>query len=161
MGKIVDDLIDRIQKAFGGIKLADGISLNMTEYYDSYESMPEYLEKAKFDERCDWTAIPGNTLEKFTVTFCFTDAAGFRFYLPAYMIHALRNPETCDDTVIYALNIDYHTFNEMVLNNVFTHEQMSCIVGFLEYCSSDDADYDATVAKANLAKLKKALKWSK
>lgn len=71
------ELIDQIHRAFEGVRLDDGISLNMTQYYDSFESEPEIKRKAQNDERNDWTAIPHETLEQFTVTFSFTDLKGF------------------------------------------------------------------------------------
>jgi hypothetical protein len=76
-------LVDQIHRAFAGVKLEDGTSLNMAEDKDG-GCMPEFGEEAKTDEREDWTAIPGGTLEQFTVTFSFTDLKGFRFYIPAY-----------------------------------------------------------------------------
>ncbi len=65
-------LIALIHRAFAGVTLDDGESLNMTEYNDSGGCKPEFKERAKADERDDWTAIADETLERFTVTFCFT-----------------------------------------------------------------------------------------
>lgn len=53
-------LIELIHSAFAGVRLDDGESLNMTEYNDSGGCRPDFKEKAKHDEREDWTAIPGS-----------------------------------------------------------------------------------------------------
>lgn len=41
-----DELIDKIKSAFQDIKLGNGISLNMTEYYDSGDCEPKFKELA-------------------------------------------------------------------------------------------------------------------
>ena len=94
----INKRISNIRKAFGHVRLEDGISLNMTEYMDSHGD-PTYLIRAKSDESDDWQRIPDEVLEKFTVTFPFTDGKGYRFYLPAYMIYTLKTYKTSSSRV--------------------------------------------------------------
>ncbi|TVQ51919.1 MAG: hypothetical protein EA366_14670 [Spirulina sp. DLM2.Bin59] len=154
-------LIRRIQEAFAGVKLGGGRSLNMTEYYDSYQGASEYLEKAKHDERQDWRKIADATLEQFTVTFSFTDVEGFRFYLPAYMIWTIRNHRTNNSIIgnytIYALDVDHPVFAKVGFVNAFTPEQLNCIVDFLTYCVGHRGTCDALVARRHLDKIRKLL----
>ena len=153
-------LIETIRHAFAGVTLDDGTSLNMTEYNDSGGCRPDFIEKAKGDERKDWTAIPDSTLEQFTVTFSFTDLKGFRFYVPAYMIWAIRNHKTSDsiiaDFTIYAIRPDHYLFQSVPFWKWFTNEQVCAMVQFLEYAVRNDDWLDGTVARENLEKIRKA-----
>jgi hypothetical protein len=150
-------LIAQIGNAFAGVTLDDGISLNMTEFLDSYGCSAEFEEQAKFDERNDWSAISDETLEKFTVTFSFTDIAGYRFYLPAYMIWTLKHHRTNDsiiaDFTIYALDVNTYQFENRSFVDVFTPEQLDCIAEFLQYCVDNGDTLDDETAFQHLYKL--------
>ncbi|HBO42838.1 MAG TPA: hypothetical protein DD670_02665 [Planctomycetaceae bacterium] len=160
MDTMEQELISRIREAFGHVTLGRGVSLNMTEYYDSGGCVPEFAEKAKSDERHDWTKIPDSTLERFTVTFSFTDIDGFRFYLPAYMIYTIKNHRTSDsvisDFTIYAIDTEHPLFQDVGLLNVFSEAQLQCIISFLEYCLKNDGTCDGDVARVNLHKIRNA-----
>ena len=151
-------LIKQIEEAFKGVQLEDGISLNMTEFYDSYEQETKFLELAKNDERRSWESIDDETLEEFTGTFAFTDLKGFRFYLPAYMIYTLKNYKTSDsiitDFTIYALQHDHYIFKKTSMRDFFTKEQFECILKFLEFSVEEDDHLDGNLAKTNLIGLK-------
>ncbi|MDY6781637.1 MAG: DUF6714 family protein [Cyanobacteriota bacterium] len=165
MNAIESQLIGRIQNAFRDVKLGNGISLNMTEYYDSYGYYTDFAEKAKYDEREDWSLISDSTLEEFTVTFAFTDIAGFRFYLPAYMTWTIKNHRANNsivgDYTIYALDTEHYLFKEVGFISAFSSEQMACIIDFLDYCIQNDRSCDGLVAKENLAKIYQCLEAKK
>jgi len=154
------ELIDQIRRAFEGVRLEDGASLNMTEYYDSGGSKSEFKRLAQHDERDDWTAIPDETLEQFTVTFSFTNLKGFRFYIPAYMIWAIRNHRTSDsiigDFTIYAIRPSHYLFETVPFLQWFTDAQVAAMTKFLEYAVENDDTMDGDKAKENLAKIKEA-----
>jgi hypothetical protein len=154
------ELVDQIHRAFAGVSLEDGTSLNMTEYNDSGGCMPEFMEKAKADERNDWTAITDETLERFTVTFSFTDLKGFRFYIPAYMIWTIRNHRTSDCIIgfctIYAIRPSHHLFKTTPFWQWFTREQIDAMTKFLEYVAQDDDSSDGQEALENLSKIRLA-----
>ena len=139
-------LIYEIEAAFDGVRLEDGVSLNMTEYYDSGGSAPKYAELAKSDEREDWRRISDETLEKFTVTFSFTDLKGFRFYIPAYMRWCVRNYRTSSciigDHTIYALKPTHYTFAKTSFQEWFTERQFAAILHFLKF-AAENGDDDA------------------
>ena len=155
-----EELVDLVHHAFADVRLDDGVSLNMTEYNDSGGCMPEFREKARDDERDDWTVIPDETLEQFTVTFSFTDLKGFRFYIPAYMIWTVRNHRTSDsiiaDQTIYSIDPSHYLFETIPLWQWFTGEQIDAMTQFLEYAARNDDTLDGKVAKENLAKIRKA-----
>ncbi|HEX7449207.1 MAG TPA: DUF6714 family protein [Pirellulales bacterium] len=154
------ELIDLIHRAFEGVRLEDGTSLNMTEYKDSGGSMPEFKRKAQSDERDDWTAIADETLQQFTVTFAFTDLKGFRFYIPAYMIWAIRNHSTSDsiisDFTIYAIDPAHYQFETIPFQQWFTDAQVAAMIKFLEYAVENGNTMDGAVAEKNLRKIKEA-----
>ncbi len=154
------ELIAKIRAAFSGIRLEDGISLNMTEYHDSSGCMPEFKEKASGDENVDWQSIPDETLERFTVTFSFTDLKGYRFYIPAYMIWAIRNHRISDsiiaDFTIYAIDPSGHQFKSVPFLRWFTRSQVDAMTGFLEYAVQNSDTLDGRVAMENLNKLRNA-----
>ena len=153
-----NQLIKKIESAFAGVKLGGGISLNMTEYHDSGGCAPHFKKLALMDERDDWKSIPDKVLEKFIVTFCFTDIEGFRFYIPAYMIWTLKNHATnhsiIGDSAIYAIDTKNTLFKKNPISSVFTKDQVACMIEFLEYCVSHDDTCDGTIAKMNLEKLR-------
>jgi len=148
-------LIKEIESAFSDVHLEEGISLNMAEYYDTGGNCKK---KSKNDERYHWKKIEDKTLEQFTVTFSFTDLKGFRFYLPVYMIYALRNYKTSDsmiiDHIIYAIDVTHFLFNKISMKNYFEEKQLACMISFLEFCSTRDDFFDAEIAKINLRTLK-------
>lgn len=153
-------LLDQIHRAFAGVTLDDGTSLNMTEFNDSGGCRPDFKEKATQDERDDWAAIPDATLEQFTVTFSFTDLKGFRFYIPAYMSWAIRNHLTSTsiiaDQAIYAIDPAHYLFEAIPFWQWFTREQIDAMTAFLEYAAQNDDSLDGTVAKENLSKIRNA-----
>lgn len=159
-------LIDQIERAFAGVTLDDGISLNMTEYNDSGGLRPEFKERAFEDERDDWRAIPDETLERFTVTFSFTDLKGFRFYIPAYMIWTVRNHRRSvsiiSDHTIFSIDPSHYLFESIPFLRWFTADQVSAMVGFLS-CFADQGDEDArgNLVKIRNAQLADADSWSK
>mgnify|MGYP001321796809 CR=1 FL=1 len=145
------ELIEMIRNAFACVRLEDGVSLNMTEYFDSSGCMPELKERASCDERDDWQAIPDETLERFLVTFSFTDLKGYRFYIPAYMIWVIRNQATSSsalvDFTIFAIDPSHHLFETTPFLKWFSSSQVAAMMAFLEYMNDD-------FARENLSKIR-------
>lgn len=152
-------LIEKIRHAFAGVTLDDGTSLNMTEYNDSGGCRPDFKEKAKDYEREDWTAIPDDTLEQFTVTFSFTDLKGFRLYIPAYMVWTIKNHKSSDsiiaDFTICAIRPHHYLFESVPFWTWFTNEQAGAMIQFPEYAARNDDALYGIVARENLEKIKK------
>ena len=156
-----DELIKCIRSAFEGVELEGGISLNMTEYYDSGGCAPEYKTLAKTDEKKNWANISRETLEKFSVTFSFTDIAGYKFYAPAYMISCLNNykhsDSIIDDAVIYAMDPESYQFEKISFTEAFSPEQLQTIINFLKFVIENSDCLDVVVAKENLQKIEREL----
>jgi hypothetical protein len=153
------ELIRTIQEAFRDVKLEDGVSLNMTEYYDSGGSAKHFKELAVNDERDDWLRIDGETLEKFTVTFSFTDWKGFRFYLPAYMTWAIKHPESVVGlrTAFYLDPGSIFALKGKAVDEILNKQQIGAVVQFLQYCVEDSDHQDVKVATRRLKKMREFL----
>jgi hypothetical protein len=153
-----EDLSARIFEAFAGVRLDGGISLIEAEYADDYDVAPDHL--IDLEEKNDWTKIINDRLCDFTVTFCFTDYRGFRFYIAPYMIWSLRNYRTSDsiitDFTIYAIETDRNAFSEHPFSEVFTIEQIKCMRDFLLFACENEERFDADVARKNLIRLHQA-----
>ncbi|MBE9098516.1 DUF6714 family protein [Vacuolonema iberomarrocanum] len=158
----IKSLISEIQNAFEGVKLDGGISLNMAEYADSYEYDKECLKRAANDEKENWQNISSEDIENCTVTFCFTDLRGFKFYIPAYMCWALRNfdkSHSCSiDSTIYAIDPDHFIFKETPFNELFNSQQIKALCSFLEFAINNGDFFDDIVANKNLKKIRILLK---
>ena len=158
----MNKLISEIERTYSDVKLEDGISLNMTEYLDTYQYDKKFLELAKSDERDDWTKIPDYILEKHSATFSFTDWKGFRFYLPAYMRWCLNNPKSSNligDTTIYSLDIDtIEKLYQKKMMEILNLPQIEIVVKFLEWCCFENNEYcDSSIADNNLMKFYKLI----
>ena len=150
-----EELSARIFDAFSGVHLDGGVSLIEAEYADDYAVAPDHL--IALEEKTDWTKIITDRLCDFTVTFCFTDYRGFRFYIAPYMIWILRNYGTSDsivtDFTIYAIETDRNAFAEHPFSEVFTLEQIKCMRDFLLFACENEDRFDANVARSNLNRL--------
>jgi hypothetical protein len=155
------ELVRIIQEAFRDVKLDDGVSLNMTEYYDSGGSAKHFEQLAKDDERDDWQKIDDKMLEAFTVTFSFTDWKGFRFYLPAYMIWTVKYPERpsiIGDSTVFSLDPgSILALKGRPVDEILNKQQIEAAVLFLEYCAEDSDHRDTKVVARRLKKMRKYL----
>jgi hypothetical protein len=153
-----EELSARIFDAFAGVRLDGGVSLIEAEYADNYEIAPDHL--IALEEKNDWTRIINDRLCDFTVTFCFTDYRGFRFYIAPYMIWTLRNYSASDsiiaDFTIYAIETDRSMFSEHPFSEVFTLEQVKCMRDFLLFACENEDRLDADVVRSNLNRLLQA-----
>ena len=88
------ELISRIEAAFEGVTLGNGISLAESVALDQHEAFEDRATARLRDEKTDWQKLVGDselTREGFTGGPIFMDAEGLRFYLPAYLITAIKD----------------------------------------------------------------------
>lgn len=118
----------RIISAFHGVVLGEGIGIIEADERDNYAD-PETLERAREkDERQSWQAFTADDLYRYSCALSFTDAEGFRFIIPAFMIADL----SCilDETTLIHLSLvrddSYDRYSKL------NSEQLSTIVDFLE-----------------------------
>ncbi len=158
-----EQLLAIIERAFSGVRLEDGVSANMAEYYDcpGARGASHYLELARSDERDDWRRVGDTTLERCQASLSFTDLKGFRFYAPAYMEYAVRNHDVSGsiivDDIIYALSPERDLFKEVPFEQWFTSEQTTAIMMFLEYCVAHGGTLDGVAARKNLERIRERI----
>ena len=84
-------LITRIEAAFDGVELGEGLSLHQGRALDDYEP-PEVVADARADDTEErWQDISDEKVERLWDALGFLDAEGVRFYLPRYMVYAQRH----------------------------------------------------------------------
>jgi hypothetical protein len=88
--KAAEELCERIEAAFTGVKLGDGIGLWQAQGLDDYEPPEVCAEYRLRDETEDWSRISDDILQNCNSSPSFLDAKGFRFYMPAFMLSELR-----------------------------------------------------------------------
>lgn len=89
-------LLRRIEEAFRGVELGDGVSLHETIAIDNYEGDAQREAARALDEKHDWRKLldtPALVEIVHVGGLSFFDAAGLRFHLPAYLSLAVLDPD--------------------------------------------------------------------
>ncbi len=140
-------ILQKIEVAFAGVALGNGIGLNEAQAIDDYQSSEGQAMARQKDEKENWKQLNYNALQRCYSSLSFFDADGMRFHLPAYIIAELK--EQIDDLVIFHLTHinDYGQSNFTLLNDA----QCEVIIMFLEWClQQDDYEFDHLVIKQAL-----------
>jgi hypothetical protein len=87
----LDLLIRKIEDAFAGVTLGDGIGLLEANGLAYYSAEDELAELRSRDERADWRRIDVETLNRCYAAPTFMNASGFVFHLPAFLIAELND----------------------------------------------------------------------
>ena len=101
------ELKEVIRIAFRNVKLDGGVSLRQAKVMDNYGEGANNKEFKTLPEQeitNNWEAIPDEIISQ----HCYLshlDAKGFRYYIPAFMLSSLREPEFSDTlgSTIFAL----------------------------------------------------------
>ncbi len=86
------ELIELIKAAFKGVSRQGGVSWSETDVIDDYGTDEERRLAREGDSDQDWfevASIPRFSKDGGWGSFCFLDAIGFHYYLPAAMIQSL------------------------------------------------------------------------
>lgn len=83
-------LVVDIQAAFRDVELEDGITLRQAAVLDGDGDEAAQAEARQQDEGIHWSQISSQSLRELDCPLSFLDPKGFRFYLPAYLIAALK-----------------------------------------------------------------------
>lgn len=84
------------------------------------------------DSESDWRDVPKEKTEAYQEYFTFSDAEGWRFYLPAFMCHYLSEfPDYGWDAVYDACKSKEHI-------EALTDEELAVVDKFLEFCDSHE-----------------------
>lgn len=148
-------LISEIRAAFNEVSRGLGVSLHEAHAIDNYKSDVERRNARNLDTDKSWEDVPDKDIEYFFDVFSFLDVEGFRYYLPAYMVWAIKYFDVSDscsrDNVIYSLS-PYSTLaerNHQVFSS-FNSAQCRAICRFLRFMQSNSSYADAEAASAAL-----------
>jgi hypothetical protein len=122
-------LIPLINRAFASVP-RPVITRSVARGYDDEWTLSEdrIRELAAQDPEQTWQEVPDGAMQMCQEYFCFTDAEGMRFYLPAYLCHYLRNFPHCGwDAVYQACTYGQHF-------DLLSAEQLDCVDRFVELC---------------------------
>lgn len=127
-------LLQRIDEAFEGVVLGQGVSLNETVVIDMYGHGEAELAMKK-DERHDWKRLLDRPEFKTIHGIggpSFFDAEGFRFHLPAYMVLCIQKPE---EEAAYNILFQLTHLSDYQLGRcaLLSPKQKRCVAAFLQY----------------------------
>jgi hypothetical protein len=100
-----DDVIRQIEQAFG-LNVYPGDSF----LQGSFEGCEPYEEVGAFVGKTEWKALDAKMLDTHYCALAFFTEAGFRFFLPAYLIADVRD-ELQTATPVFHLTHGFHSFS--------------------------------------------------
>lgn len=156
------EIVTLICDSFANVSLGHGPSLHQMKRNSNYgrdekgreRSIKEYRELVSQDETTNWTALTVDELDEYESYLAHANAEGFRFYIPALMMHRLVTQSS--DVVTSRLRPsrnedfwDYHMMQYSLLND----QQRFAIANFLWYLlgSKELKDYDSDKQDAEQA----------
>lgn len=123
-------LIEDIRVAFSGVP-RPRITLSVARGYDEEWVLSDerVLELSCRDPEQCWEDVTDESMRSCQEYFCFADEEGWRFYLPAFMCHDLRDfPNHGGGAAHYACEAGRGL-------GLLTDQQMACVIRFAELCS--------------------------
>lgn len=130
------EIIDLISCAFDSVELEDGISLQQAAIIDNYGE--GYTDK-EFDDislsevTTNWHLVPKEDLEAGNIPHL--DAAGFRYYIPIFMISVLNDYDNTSMRVISTISGLYPKIENQSFHlehySLFNEAQGNAIAVFL------------------------------
>jgi len=159
-------LIDEIRSAFHDVSLGDGVSAEEAWVLDAYGTEEERTEARRSRQNLPWERVAeSRVFEEFVDLFCFLDAKGSRFYLPACMIWVLEELLKTKDLqmaeyLLYALCPNRKDENDPV-NREDAHPKMArykelngtqatAVARFLEFMCEYGDEWDSETAQQAL-----------
>jgi hypothetical protein len=122
-----------ISSAFDGVTFGMGLTLHQARALDNYCHPSEVQAAKEQDPETSWQDVSDEKLLKVHDAHFFLDAAGFRFYLPAYMTWSLqgarRKGHSAFDQTVEMLQPPNERFA------VLDYAQASAVCAYLKYVS--------------------------
>lgn len=123
-----------IRSAFKDVRLDGGMSLSEADAVDR-RATEELHALPAGQVTADWSALPFETLENYPL-LAYLDAAGFRYYIPAFMLSVLAEYEPGSMRVISTLSSLYPKRSKnwdysLEQYSLLSREQCAAIAGFL------------------------------
>ncbi len=88
---LCERIIAEIERSFHNVTRGGGTTLHQMDLVDGgWPILEKFMKEAENkDPEIRWQDIPAGKLSQFHESLCFLDHLGFRFYLPAFLRHAL------------------------------------------------------------------------
>ncbi len=133
-----EKIIATISQAFGTVLRGQGISLHEADALDSYASDGQVKRARLLDTDTHWREIAPEQLERFNGVLIYTNAEGFRYYIPAYMTLALRTWQSGSLSVDAAISSLFPvTSNASERYALLDDNQKKCIAMFLWFMATE------------------------
>jgi hypothetical protein len=137
-----EKIIAAISQAFGKVLRGQGISLHEADALDSYASDDQLKQARQLDTDIHWWEIAPEQLERFNGVLIYTNAEGFRYYIPAYMTVALRTYQSGSLSVDAAISSLFPvTPNGSERYALLDDNQKKCIARFLWFMATETDDH--------------------
>lgn len=149
-------IIDGIEHAFRGVQRGRGITLHQARVLDDYGTPEDEAEARTQDADTRWQDVPDLWIEEFGDTLSFFDPEGFHYYIPAFMIWALRHYDTSESfagrAAVYAFGVNPLAQGNTERFQLFDRHQARAVARFLDYFAhhADDDHADAETAQRAL-----------
>ena len=144
-------LIQEIENAFDDVSREDGLTLHEANAIDDWKTIPEQHFARKLDCETRWQDVPEQAIVSYGSALSFLDAKGFRYYLPAFMIFALRNWDNqygrvADSCVFHLLHEKQKSLRQSNPGSIaemygFTQAQSRAIAHFLRFVAGPDDEF--------------------
>ena len=128
-----DQIIEKIEAAFAGITLGEGIGLFEAQALDDYETEEVQKQRRKDDEKINWKSLTYDVLQNCHSSLSFFDADGMRFHLPAYIIGSIKGE--VDDPIFHLTYMGSYMESRLASLNA---EQRQAIIEYLTWCLTED-----------------------
>ncbi|MCF7674601.1 MAG: hypothetical protein K9N23_12970 [Akkermansiaceae bacterium] len=134
-----------IEQAFERVQLEDGKTIHEANLEGCYLNEQERMDARAKDTEHNWQEVAPEKIESFQSVLTFFDSKGWRFYMPAFMIWALKNWRTTKsvtaDSVVWDLaNVEPHFMDRYKL---LTAEQARSVYRFLDFMDRHNPEDDA------------------
>lgn len=130
----VQQLIRRIEVAFEGVprpKITKSVARGYDDEWNLSDERIQELQALDLEQR--WQEVPEDFVKFFQEYFFFSDAEGWRFYLPAHMTYYLRGfPDYGWDAVYTAL------CNPEPKLGLLSPDQRACVQEFLNIIHDEE-----------------------
>ncbi|MCC5844444.1 MAG: hypothetical protein JJU05_09350 [Verrucomicrobia bacterium] len=125
-----DNFLALIDKTFGSIpkpKVTQLVAQALDDEWNLTEERVNELSKA--DPETDWREVSKEKTTAYQEYFSFSNSAGVRFYLPAYMSHYLSEFPNYGFDAVYWACVSKMNFDDL------TEEELKIVDKFVELCN--------------------------
>jgi hypothetical protein len=128
-----EKLSAKIKSAFADVTLGDGIGLFEADAFDMCVDFSKPREARQKDERESWQKISVADLGWCNTALSFTDAEGYRFLVPAFMLAELNT----DEGVMTLIHLSLTRSEPNQKKTRLSVAQIRTIIEFLELYQND------------------------